>query len=139
MNSSKIYNFTKRLKLEEDEQYFPGFLYCIDYIKQQIPRPVAKEKEEMDYSGKKKRHTVKTQIMVNNRRFIIHKTDYKKGRRRDYNIYKYNHLQTPKQVVNVFNLGNLGAENDFLQQLSYTHRRKKRNILQLSKEQKRIQ
>jgi hypothetical protein len=30
---------------------------------------------------REKRHTVKTQIMVNNRGIIIHKTDLKKGRR----------------------------------------------------------
>ena len=35
----------------------------------------------MYYSGKKKRHTIKTQAMTNNRGFIIHKTNHKKGRR----------------------------------------------------------
>jgi hypothetical protein len=44
------------------------------------------------YSGKKKRHVVKTQIMVNNRSgFIIHKTVKMKGHRHDYDIYKNNH------------------------------------------------
>jgi len=58
------------------------------------------------YLGKKKRHTVKTQIMVNNHGIIIHKIGYKKGgRRHDYDIYKKNHQLVPKQVVNVFDLG----------------------------------
>ena len=35
----------------------------------------------MYYSGKKKKHTVKNQIMVNNGGFIIHKVGHKKGRR----------------------------------------------------------
>jgi hypothetical protein len=57
--------------------------------------------------GKKKKHTIKNQIMVNNQGYIIHKTDYKKGRRHDYDIYKKNHPVIPKQVVNVFDLGYL--------------------------------
>ena len=125
----KIYNITKRLKTpQEVEQYFPGFLAFIDCTEQQIPRPKNKRKRRTHYSGKKKRHTVKTQIMVNNRGFIIHKLDHKKGNRHDYDIYKENHPVTPKQVVNVFDLGYLGIEKDFLEQLSSIPKRKKRNL-----------
>ena len=99
----KIYNITKRLKtLDEVEKYFPGFLAFIDCTEQQIPRPEIIKERKTYYSGKKKRHTVKTQLMVNNRGFIIHKTGNKKGSRHDYDIYKENHPPTPKQVVNVF-------------------------------------
>ncbi len=68
---------TKRLKTpaEEVEKYFPGLMAFIDSTEQQIPRPVDKERRKNDYSGKKKRHTVKNQIMVNNRGYILHKTD----------------------------------------------------------------
>jgi hypothetical protein len=72
----KIYRITKRLKTpaESVEKYFPGFLAFIDStIEQQIPRPVNKSRRKMYYSGKKKRHTVKSQIMVNNRGYILHK------------------------------------------------------------------
>ena len=65
--------------------------------------------------------------MVNNRGFIIHKANHKKGRRHDYDIYKENHPVTPKQVVNVVDLGYLGIEKDFPEQLSSTTYRKKRN------------
>jgi DDE superfamily endonuclease/Helix-turn-helix of DDE superfamily endonuclease len=125
----KIYRITKRLQTpEEVEQYFPGFLAFIDTTEQQIPRPVDKNKRKMYYSGKKKRHTVKNQIMVNNRGFIIHKTSHKRGYRHDYNIYKNNHPATPKQVVNVFDLGYLGIEKDFPEQLSSIPYRKKRSL-----------
>ena len=98
----KIYNITKRMKTpEEVEKYFPGFLSFIDSTEQQIPRPADKRRKKEYYSGKKKRHTVKTQLMVNNRGFIIHKTNHKRGCGHDYNIYKNNHPFTPKQVVNV--------------------------------------
>jgi hypothetical protein len=84
-------------------------------------------------------HTaVKNQIMVNNRRFIIHKTSHKRGCRHDYNIYKNNHpAATPKQVVNVFDLRYLGIEKDFPKQLyhPYIPYRKKRTFLHLSQEQ----
>jgi DDE superfamily endonuclease len=125
----KICPITKRLKTtEEVEKYFPaGFLAFIDSTEQQIPRPVDKEKRKMYYSGKKKRHTVKNQIMVNNRGLIIHKTGHKRGKRHDYNVYKNNHPVTPKQVVNVIDLGYFGVEKDFLEQLSALPYKKNRN------------
>ncbi|MGN6709774.1 MAG: transposase family protein [Candidatus Nitrosocosmicus sp.] len=133
----KIYNITKRLKTpEEIEKYFPGFLAFIDSTEQQIPRPVDNKSKKMYYSGKKKRHTLKNQLMVNNRGFIIHKTGHRKGRRHDYDIYKNNHPFTPKQVVNVVDLGYLGIEKDFPGQISVIPYRKKRHLLQLSQEQK---
>ena len=73
--------------------------------------------------------------MVNNRGYIIHKIAYKKGRRHDYDIYKKNHPVTPKEVVNVFDLGYLGVEKDFPEQLSALPYKKKRNQ-ELSQEEK---
>jgi hypothetical protein len=132
----KIYNTTKRLKTPKQvEKYFPDFLSFIDCTEQQIPRPINKERKKEYYSGKKKKHTVKTQLMVNNRGFIVHKVGHKKGRRHDYDIYKKNHPKTPKEeVVNVFDLGYLGVENDFPERLSSIPNRKKRN-LDLSQEE----
>ena len=131
----KIYNMTKRLgTLDEVEQYFPGFLSFIDSTEQQIPRPKNRRKRKAYYSGKKKKYTVKTQIMVNNHGIILHKTGHRKGRRHDYDIYKEKHPVTPKQVVNVVDLGYLGIEKDFPEQISSLPNRKKRKM-QLSQEQ----
>jgi hypothetical protein len=134
----KIYKITKRLKTSEEvEQYFPGFLAFIDSTEQQqIPRPIDNRRRMVYYSGKKKRHVVKTQLMINNRGFIIHKLGYKKGRRHDYDVYKEYRPATPNQVVNVFDLGYLGIENDFPEQKSSLPFRKKRN-LDLSEEEER--
>jgi hypothetical protein len=124
----KIYKITKRLRTpEEVEKYFPGFLAFIDSTEQQIPRPTDKNRRKMYYSGNKKRHTVKTQLMVNNHGYILHKIAHKKGRRHDYDIYKENHPVTPKQVVTIFDLGYLGAEKDFPEQKSSIPKRKKGN------------
>jgi hypothetical protein len=132
----KTYPITKRLKtLEEVEKCFPGFLAFTDSTEQQIPRPVDKRRRTVYYSGKKKKHTIKTQLMVNNHGFVIHKLGYEKGSRHDYDIYKKNHPIAPKDVVNVFDLGYLGVEKDFPQQISSIPNRKKRN-LQSSEEQK---
>ena len=132
----KIYNKTKRLRTPEDvEKYFPGFIAFIDCTEQQIPRPFDNKRKKNFYSGKKKRHTVKNQIMVNNRGYILHKVGYKKGRKHDYDIYKNNHPVIPKEVVNVVDLGYLGIEMDFPEQLSSIPNRKKRN-LERSQEEK---
>lgn len=133
----KIHKITKRLRTpEETEKYFPGFLSFTDCTEQQIPRPENNMRRKMYYSGKKKRHTVKTQLMVNNHGIIIHKTKHKKGKRHDYNIYKKNHPVTPKQVVSVFDLGYLGVEKDFPGQKSSLPNRKKRNQKELAQEEK---
>lgn len=124
----KIYNITKRLKTPQQvEKYFPGFLAFIDCTEQQIPRPINRERKKEYYSGKKKKHTIKTQLMVNNQGFILHKVGYKKGGRHDYEIYKKNQPITPKDVANVFDLGYLGVEKDYPQQLSSLPNKKKRN------------
>ena len=112
-----------------------SFLAFIDATEQQIPRPVDNKRRKAYYSGKKKRHAVKTQFMVNNHCFITHKANHKRGGRHDYDIYKKNHPLVPKEIVNVFDLGYLGIENDFPDQLSSIPNRKKRN-LQLSDDHK---
>ena len=86
-----------------------------------------KRKRKSYYSGKKKKHTVKTQYMVNTKGLILHKTGYKKGRKHDYDIYKHNHPVTPLQVENIFDLGYLGIEKDFPTVKSVLPIRKKRN------------
>ncbi len=125
----KTYYKTKRLQTpEEVEKYFPGFLAFTDCTEQQIPRPVDGERKKIFYSGKKKRHTIKNQITVNNRGYILHKFGYKKGKKHNYDIYKENHPTViPKQVVNVVDLGYMGIETDFPEQLSVLPYKKKIN------------
>ena len=115
----RMYKLSKRLRTpEEVEKYFPGFLSFTDCTEQQIPRPENRRRRKMYYSGKRKRHTVKTQLMVNNKGIIIHKTKHKKGKRHDYDIYKKNHPVTPYHVISVFDLGYLGVGKDYPEQIS---------------------
>lgn len=98
---------------EEVEVYFPGFKAFIDATEQEIPRPGNKRKRKSHYSGKKKRHTVKTQLAVNEKGAIIHKANHARGRRHDYDVYKERHPNLPEEVESNFDLGYQGVKSDF--------------------------
>lgn len=75
--------------------------------------------------------------MVNQQRKILYKTRCKAGCNHDYKIYKANHPATPKDVENVFDLGFLGVEKDFPEQVSSLFcKRKKKKGKRLSVEEK---
>jgi DDE superfamily endonuclease/Helix-turn-helix of DDE superfamily endonuclease len=134
----KLYKRTRRLRtIDEVEEYFPGFKAFIDSSKQEIPRPENKRKRKSYYSGKKKKHTVKTQYMVNSEGTILHKTGHDRGRIHDYEIFKNKHPKTPLQVENVLDLGYLGVQNDFPTVKSVLPFRKKRKKGELSDEEKK--
>jgi len=134
----KLYNITRRLRtLEEVEIYFPEFKAFIDFTEQEIQRPKNKSKRKNYYSGKKKKHTVKTQYMVNKEGKILHKSkEYKKGRQHDYSVYKDEHPRIPSQVENYYDLGYFGIEKDFPDVKAVLPIKKKRNI-ELTKIEKR--
>ena len=67
--------------------------------------------------------------MINNRRFIIHKVCYRKGSRDMIMTFIKKIILTPKQVVNVFDLGYLGIEEDFPDQLYPHYLTERREIL----------
>ena len=121
--------------VEEVKKYFPEFKAFIDVTQQEIQRPKDKNKKRNYYSGKKKKHTVKTQYMVNKEGKILHKSrHHKKGRQHDYTVYKYEQPQTPSQVENVLDLGYLGCEKDF-PTVKYSLPIKKKRYMELTEEQ----
>ena len=132
----RLYNITRRLRtVEEVKKYFPEFKAFIDVTEQEIQRPKDKNKKRNYYSGKKKKHTVKTQYMVNKEGKILHKSrHHKKGRQHDYTVYKDEQPQTPSQVVNVLDLGYLGCEKDF-PTVKYSLPIKKKRYMELTEEQ----
>src|SRR5438477_11119300 len=112
----KLHKRTRRLRTidEVEEEYFPGFKAFIDSSEQEIPRPKNRRKRKSYYSGKKKKHTVKTQYMVNSDgTILLHKTGHERGRKHDYEIFKNKYPMTPLQVANLLDLGYLGVQNDF--------------------------
>jgi hypothetical protein len=108
---------TKRKKIgtiEELEKLFPGLRAIIDSTEQEIPRPKKdKEKRKTHYSGKKRKHTVKTQLTVNSNGLIIHRTNHARGRRHDLDLYKEHHPSLPKEVQHDFDRGYDGVKKYF--------------------------
>ena len=110
----KLHDKARRLqRVEEIEAMFPEFKAFIDATEQEIPRPKNKQKRKTHYSGKKKRHTVKTQLTVNLKGLIVHKTTHARGSVHDYSLYKRSHPHLPSKVQQGFDLGYLGVKADF--------------------------
>jgi hypothetical protein len=108
-------NLKRRLRtMEEVEEYFPGFKAFIDSTEQEIPRPKKDaRKRKTHYSGKKKKHTVKTQLTVNSKGLIVHKTNHARGRRHDLAVYRQRHPDLPKEVEQDFDRGYDGVKKYF--------------------------
>jgi len=111
-------NMAKRTKrigtIEELLELYPEMKAFIDATEQEIPRPKNKRRRTNYYSGKKKKHTVKTQIMVNKKGLILHKTRHRKGKQHDYDMFKKNGPPpTPPEVEIGVDLGYYGIEKDY--------------------------
>lgn len=110
----KLHDKARQLQtLEEIEAMFPEFKAFLDATEQEIPRPKNKHKRKTHYSGKKKRHTVKTQLTVNEKDLIVHKTGHVKGSLHDYTLYKRSHPHLPDNVCLDLDLGYLGIRADY--------------------------
>ena len=110
----KQHKKARRLQtLDEIEAMFPGFKAFLDATEQEIPRPKSKRKRKTHYSGKKKRHTVKTQITVNKDGLIVHKTRHGRGRTHDYALFKHSHPHLPDAVCLGVDLGYDGIKTDY--------------------------
>lgn len=110
----KQHEKVRRLQtVDEIEAMFPGFKAFLDATEQEIPRPKNKHKRKTHYSGKKKKHTVKTQITVNKAGLIVHKTGHAKGSTHDYALYKRSHPNLPDNIRLGLDLGYKGIETDY--------------------------
>ncbi len=110
----KIHKRTKKIgTLKELLEYYPEMKAFLDATEQEIPRPKNRRRRKSHYSGKKKKHTVKTQLLVNKEGFILHKSNYHRGRDHDYNVWKKTDPFIPKDVEVGMDLGYQGIKNDF--------------------------
>lgn len=110
----KVHRETKRIGMvEELLRYYPEMKAFLDATEQQIPRPKNKRKRKSHYSGKKKKHTVKTQILVNRGGLITHKSGYRRGRIHDYELWKRTHPSIPPDVEVGADSGYQGIRKDF--------------------------
>ena len=61
---------------------------------------------------------------TNQKGLIIYKTKHKQiGKRHDYKIYKKNHPDIPKDIVNMFDLGFLGVEKEYPDKIGITYQK----------------
>jgi hypothetical protein len=110
----KLHQKVKQLQtIEEITAMFPELKAFVDATEQEIPRPKAKKRRKTHYSGKKKRHTVKTQLTVNAEGLIVHQTRHVKGSMHDYALFKRSRPHLPEGVQGEGDLGYLGVKKDF--------------------------
>lgn len=105
--------------VEELIELYPDIVEFIgDATEQQIPRPKDKRNKKKYYSGKKKRHTIKTQIAIEkNSERIVEISSPFPGRVHDYTIFKQTRLpdKIPDGAPLYLDKGYDGAKKDFPQ------------------------
>lgn len=134
----KMTKKTRRIRnMDELLELFPEMKCFIDATEQEIPRPKNKRRRRSYYSGKKKRHTVKTQITVNKKGIILHKTKHRNGKQHDYDMFKKTGPpDIPPDVEVGVDRGYQGIEKDF-SDLKVKIPVKKKKYQELSKKEKR--
>lgn len=83
--------------LEELYRLYPDLKAIVDGTEQPIQKPQDSEKQKSYYSGKKKRHTIKKQIVVNRDGLILDTSPAVEGRRHDFKLFEDH--QTLSQVI----------------------------------------
>lgn len=63
------------------------------------------------YSGKKKRHTIKTQVVVNKKNSRILAINFSNGKKHDFNLFKESKLRVNRRIKVLVDTGYLGIEN----------------------------
>jgi hypothetical protein len=81
----------------------------IDAEEQQIERP--KKKQRQYYSGKKKCHTQKAQLMVNPKSQEVICTDFSKGKKHDFQLFKEGRSMMSADICGVGDTGYQGLAN----------------------------
>lgn len=102
-------------------------LYLIDATEQQINRP--KKGQKKYYSGKKKKHTMKNQIVINDKMKICSVTKSVEGKKHDKKLYDESRIYPVKKSSFKGDLGYIGASG-------ITIPKKKPKKKELSKEEK---
>lgn len=96
------------------EEYPDIYEILIDATEQERQRP-KKQVQKRYYSGKKKRHTLKTQITVNTKGRILEVSKSYPGSIHDYMVFKKEETadKLPKQTQVHFDRGYTGVEKDY--------------------------
>jgi len=109
----KIIPAISRIKtMPELLQRYPELKVIIDATEQSIPRPKDKDRQQKYYSGKKKRHTIKTQITNNKMGLILNVFGGIEGKRHDFQTFQDSGIdrKIPPGIKFEVDLGYLGIE-----------------------------
>ena len=101
--------------IEELFRLYPDLKAIVDGTEQPIQRPKDKEKQKAYYSGKKKRHTIKTQLTVNRDGLILDTSMAVEGKRHDFKLFEDHETlekTIPKEVEVLLDSGYQGAEKN---------------------------
>jgi hypothetical protein len=111
---SRIKKGQKKINsLEELYRLYPDLQAIVDGTEQPIQRPQDSEKQKTYYSGKKKRHTIKKQIVVNRQGLIMDVSPAVEGKRHDFKLFEDHQTLPkviPKEVEILADSGYQGAE-----------------------------
>lgn len=93
---------------------FPGLRAIVDATEQRTRRPKDNAVQEAYYSGKKKAHTIKTQVVVNQEGRPCHVSDSVPGSQHDLTLERHSQVneKLPPQVKMMGDKGYQGLQND---------------------------
>src|SRR5215210_2738471 len=77
--------------VEEFRQAYPELTFIIDGVEQPKRKPKAPKKRKSDYSGKKKRHTLKQIVISTPSGIIVDQSPSTGGRPHDFKVFKDDH------------------------------------------------
>lgn len=130
--------------MEEIRRDFPDIAEVIDELlidatEQRRKRPVHKRKQKMRYSGKKKAHTIKTQIAVTPTRLIVHVSASVFGRIHDKRLLERSELmdKIPDDIPKRLDRGYDGIQKDYPDHMIRIPIKRRRNSPKLTASQKR--
>jgi len=98
-----------------DQSNCPDDSAIVDATEQRVERSSVDETQKRFYSGKRKAHTVKTQIVVNERGRIRHVSDSVPGSTHDLTLLRQSGLKTelPEGIPLIGDCGYQGMQKDF--------------------------
>lgn len=80
------------------------------------------------YSGKKKKHTIKTQVVVNKKNSQILATDFSNGKKHDFKLFKESKLRVNQKTKLLADTGYLGIK-DIINNSEIPHKSSKKHRL----------
>ncbi len=98
----------RKIRLSQDELDTLVYL-MIDGTERPIQRPKKPSERRAKYSGKKKRHTAKHQIITDNSKRILAVGPAQEGRKHDKRIFDESRLERPPDTLVLTDLGYLGT------------------------------